>query len=298
MSARPSKKVPSKPAKKVAKTEAPKAKNKVSPKASAKTFKVHPLIFWLLMLGAFFFIFQSVRPGKSHLTPPHRVQQIEFSTNGSLDRTWVLKVLQLQKQMELNAVDVQACRTALLRASQVMDVDVERVYPSTLKVFIRERTPIFKIRLPDNHGFYLVDGDGYVFEQIGATKEKLVNVPYLLGLDPNCIRIRDNVPVVKDLHHFWDQARRRAPELVKKWRVAVVDEQAYNLMGRLPFIEVRSEEVRCILFKNDSYAQQFEELEYIIGEAKKRRQLPLLKVDLTVPGRAFVKPSQTNGISR
>ncbi|MDR0727808.1 MAG: FtsQ-type POTRA domain-containing protein [Puniceicoccales bacterium] len=246
------------------------------------------------MVGVFFLVFLSIQPTVGRLAVPHRVQNIEFSTNGCLDRTWVLKVLQLQKEMELNDVDVQACRTALLRASQVIDVDVERVYPATLRVRIRERVPVFKIRSSDGHKVYLFDADGYVFEQIGISKEKLSHIPYVLGLGADRISVGNRIPLIKDLYVFWNLARRHAPELVKKWRMAVVDEQAYNLMGHLPFIEVRAEEVRSILFKKGSYEVQLEKLEYILNDARKRHQLPLQRIDLTVPDRAYVKPGRTS----
>jgi hypothetical protein len=246
------------------------------------------------MSGLFFLVFLSIRPIAGRVAVSHRIQNIEFSTNGCLDRTWILKVLQLQKEMELDAVDVQACRNALMRASQVIDVDVERVYPCTLRVRIRERVPAFKIRLPDGRGFYLLDGDGCAFEQIGATKDKLSHIPYILGLDINRISPGTRIPLTKNLFNFWTQARRCSPELVKKWRMAVVDEQAYNLMGHLPFIEVRTEEVRCILFKNESIAPQLEKLEYILNDARKRHQLPLQRIDLTVHDRAYVKPLISN----
>ncbi|MDR2677777.1 MAG: FtsQ-type POTRA domain-containing protein [Puniceicoccales bacterium] len=242
------------------------------------------------MVGVFFLVFLSIRPVAGHFAVPHRIQNIEFLTDGCLDRTWVLKVLQLQKEMELNAVDVQACRNALRRASQVIDADVERVYPSTLRVRIRERVPVFKVRLPDERRLYLLDADGHVFEQIGAPKDKLANVPYVLGLDIDRISVGDRIPLMKDLFIFWNHARRHAPELVRKWRMAVVDEAAYNLMGHLPFIEVRTDEVRSIIFKNESHSTQLEKLEYILNDARKRHQLPLQRIDLTVPDRAYVKP--------
>ncbi|MDR2341282.1 MAG: FtsQ-type POTRA domain-containing protein [Puniceicoccales bacterium] len=245
------------------------------------------------MFGVFFLVFLSSKPIIERLAVQHRIQNIEFSTNGCLDRTWILKVLQLQREMELNAVDVQACRNALMRASQVIDADVERVYPSTLRVRVRERIPIFKIRTSDGRKFYLLDADGYVFEQIGTTKDKLIHIPYILGLDTSCISIGNNIPSTKDLLAFWNQASRFSPELVKQWRVAVVDEEAYRLMGHLPFIEVRTAEVRSIIFKNGSTAAQLEKLEYILSDARKRHQLPLQRIDLTVSDRAYVKPRPT-----
>jgi cell division septal protein FtsQ len=212
-----------------------------------------------------------------------------------LDRAWVLKVLQLQREMELNAIDVRACRNALLRASQVMDADVERIYPATLRVRIRERVPVFRIRPTGGAKVYLFDSEGYVFEQIGITKDKLGHIPHVLGLDADLISIGNHIPLVKDLFTFWSQARRHAPELVKKWRMAVVDEQAYNLMGHLPFIEVRTDEVRSILFKSGSPAAQLEKLEYILNDARRRHQLPLQRIDLTVPDRAYVKSLISTG---
>jgi cell division septal protein FtsQ len=283
MSAKISKKSPPRASKKSPKSESKKAK-------PPPRKRINPFVLCLLMVGVFSLVFLSIRPAAERLAVPHRIQNIEFSTNGSLDRAWILKVLQLQKDMELNAVDVQACRNALRRASQVIDADVERVYPSTLRVRIRERVPVFKVRLADGPRLYLVDADGCVFEQIGATKEKLSHIPYVLGLDTDHISIGNNIPLAKDLHTFWSPARRHAPELVKTWRVAVVDEQAYNLMGHLPFIEVRTDEVRSILFKNESLAAQLEKLEYILNDARRRHQLPLQRIDLTVPDRAYVKP--------
>jgi cell division septal protein FtsQ len=283
MSAKTSKKSPTRTAKKSSKSEPKKAK------PSSKK-RIHPLVLCLFLVGVFSLIFLSIRPVAGHLAVPHRIQNIEFSTDGSLNRTWVLKVLQLQKDMELSAVDVQACRNALRRASQVIDADVERVYPATLRVRIRERVPAFKIRLADGRRLYLLDADGYVFEQIGVTKDKLGHIPYVLGLDADRISIGDHIPLARDLFTFWNQARRHAPELVLKWRMAVVDEAAYNLMGHLPFIEVRTDEVRSILFKNGSHAVQLEKLEYILNDARKRHQLPLQRIDLTVPDRAYVKP--------
>ncbi|MDR1438092.1 MAG: FtsQ-type POTRA domain-containing protein [Puniceicoccales bacterium] len=273
------------------------SKSRTGVKKTPKKGSIGILFFSLLAVSfLWFFVGSNISPGsKKYLGIPHQVQRIEFFTNGTLDRNWVLRILHLQKQTDLDSIDVKYCRNALLRASQICEVEVERIYPSTLRIQLRERIPILKVRRENNQGYYFVDGSGYVFERVGPGKDEFESILLLDGtVDLRRVICGDHIPYVKDLERFLTLARKRIPLIAQKWSSIRIDEDAYNLMNRLPFIEVHGDDVCSILFRNDAYLQQFEKLEYILAEASRRHQLPLQKIDLTVPGRAYVKLPSTH----
>lgn len=219
---------------------------------------------------------------------PHPIRAVEITTNGTLDNTFVGKVLGLEKANDLGSLDVRQLRSRLLKVSQVRDVRIDRVYPDRLKVRIDEYAPVFKIPY-DEKGFCFMASDGSIFESLSIGDEELRALPLLRGIDLTG-RAKNVLPFGKELSHFWSASRQFSPDLVRQWRAVYVDEKAFDLAGKLDCIEIQSASIKHLLIDPTASQRQLEELVYILEEANRKHLLPLLKVDLTVENHAFVKP--------
>lgn len=273
-------------------------------KSNAKKKKVHarkappnPIVeIWkrrILLLFLAMAVFVGAAVGLQRLVTRHLriscpVQTIAVSTNGILSDSWICQKLKLPASVDLNEVNVQQLREKFLEESSIAEATIERIYPSTLKVSLIEYIPVFRIRHTDSKSLSYVAHDGTIFEYPEGISPKDKTIPYLEGVET--YRSGEKVPFIFELNRFYQTVRQTHPELVEQWKVFAVDMKDFELTGRLSTVEVRTENVKHILFRTSDIPQQLDELTYLLVEAHQKRMLPLLKIDLTIPNRAYVKP--------
>ncbi|HSU29996.1 MAG TPA: FtsQ-type POTRA domain-containing protein [Bryobacteraceae bacterium] len=104
-------------------------------------------------------------------------------------------------------VPVQARRNQLLQIDWVEAATVSKIWPNTLKVSVRERTPVAFVHLPPNRKdgisqFALIDKDGYILRPRVAAKFTL---PVITGiresepLDTRKARVRRVLGMLKEI---------------------------------------------------------------------------------------------------
>ena len=162
------------------------------------------------------------KPSVSAATP---LSSTQLETTGYLggDATWLARTLALPRNATLMGLDLDGLRARLLAQGQVQSAVLTKVFPSTLRVQLTERTPVVRVmaQLPGAEPRqFLVARDGVVFSGVGFPAEIVESLPWL---EPTKL-VRDGdgfVPVagmvvVADL---LGKARIEAEHLYKTWRI-------------------------------------------------------------------------------
>ena len=221
----------------------------------------------------------------SKLADGHRLERIEISTTGTLPRSNVIQLLKISRGASLGVIDIVRCRTNLLKCPQIRDAHVERAYPHTLRVKILERTPVFKLFSHKEKTWLFVSDDGFVFPCSGADPS-LSSVPQLNSSAEGGTTLF----FVPELCRIVGEARAANGPFVDSWTAISIDEGNYSRSGKIDEFEVRCESIAHLRLRSGDLGRQFAELEYIVNDARERHMLPLEKVDLSIRGRAYVKP--------
>jgi cell division septal protein FtsQ len=167
-------------------------------------------------------------------------------------------------------IDMSGLKATLERFPQIKDASIERQFPSTLCVKVRERFPVFRMKVKDEIGesmVLLVDDEGNVFRNIKFPDHLLNRLPYLAGIELHRKGEGDGyeqisaVPCLAELLYI---ARRDFPELSHDWGVVYADQLIQAQTFTAGYIRVRSRGVKEILFGPKDFGKQLEKLEYIL----------------------------------
>jgi cell division septal protein FtsQ len=108
-----------------------------------------------------------------------RVQRIAVHGNARLSAGEVQTIVADLRGTNILTADLPAYRRRLLASPWVADVALRRVLPSTIEVFVSERTPIGLCRLGNQ--VYLVDRSGVVIDEFGPQYAEF-DLPIIDGL--------------------------------------------------------------------------------------------------------------------
>jgi hypothetical protein len=250
------------------------------------------LLFALFSFAALFGARQLRGAVERRLAARYRLERVEIRTAGTLPRGQVLRLLRLPRGTSLGAIDIHRCRTELLKCPQVRDAHVERAYPNTLSVKILERIPLFKVAQRGSREWLFVSSDGFVFPCIGLCENAIASLPQLHCSPP---AVAGTILLfVPQLCKVLQEAKEIGGSTVGAWSAISVDEGACGRTGKLEEFEVRCPTIVHLRLRSEDLSKQFEELEYILRDARERHLLPLDRVDLSIRGRAYVKPLQSS----
>ena len=143
------------------------------------------------------------------------VEDIEISGNSETSEIVVLQSLGLEGAYSLQGVDIQMARGQLLNLPWVADADIRKVYPSTLKISLKERVP-YALWQQEDGRLLMVERDGNIIGPLSAPKFR--RLPLVLGQGGN-VAAKD----VEGLMQEW-------PELSERVRAFKrVDERRWDL---------------------------------------------------------------------
>lgn len=108
-----------------------------------------------------------------------RVQHIAVKGNVRLSEGEVRTLAEGIRGTSILTADLTGFRQRLLESPWVADVALRRVLPSTVEVFVSERTPIGLCRI--KHQLYLVDRSGIVIDEFGP-QYATFDLPIIDGL--------------------------------------------------------------------------------------------------------------------
>ncbi|MCP5534826.1 MAG: FtsQ-type POTRA domain-containing protein [Akkermansiaceae bacterium] len=116
----------------------------------------------------------------------YRLQEIDLQTNGNLTHARVVAVTGIDLDATIFAIDTDAVCDSLHALPEVIDCDVERRLPGTLKIKILERVPAVWIECETlgfpgrRNGGILADGNGITFPCEGALWEAARDLPVIV----------------------------------------------------------------------------------------------------------------------
>jgi cell division septal protein FtsQ len=225
-------------------------------------------------------------------TPSKPIQQLMFETDGVLPNAWLASVVQLEPGTTMMEADIHAMKRLLKAERQVISASVERIFPDSLKVSIREQVPVLRIAVAQADGApeqRIVSREGTIYRGIGYSKATLGRLPFvrpyqhsdgsyepMLGIDR-----------VSDLLNL---AREMEPGFSKTWRVVSLENYTGDETMPGEVIEIRSSMVDRIIFgASGDFGQQLDRLRVIMDYVRSRGNPSLKRIDLSLRGSAAVQ---------
>jgi hypothetical protein len=223
------------------------------------------------------------------------VERIVFRTDGALTQKWFTNWMGPLRGLSLAEINLPKLHQNLIAEDQVLSAQINRKFPATLIVFIKERDPLLVLRMRDNKKKYrdwLVSSDGFLYEGTGYSNASLRMLPSLkVGVGAiqknsqnNGYKPLSEIPVVAPLLEL---ARSEYPEIFRDWKVVSYNRPKDNDPGAN--ITITSKRVGSIRFDPSDYATQLKRLRYLLDEPK-FSQVPFINsIDLSHGRSVFAK---------
>ena len=212
-----------------------------------------------------------------------RIQHISVKGNARLSEGEVRTLSDGIRGTSILTADLTAFRRRLLESPWVADVALRRVLPSTLEVFVSERTPIGLCRIKNQ--LYLVDRGGVVIDEFG---------PEYAGFD---------LPIIDGLVRVPVSAQPVLDERRADLAARVLDAMAARpgLARRVSQIDVSDLHDAVVLIEGDSALLHLGEDRFLerlqsyldVASALRERVQDIDYVDLRFDDRLYVRPVAT-----
>lgn len=218
--------------------------------------------------------------------------KVLFQTDGALDQTWLAKVTNLNRRVQLMDINIFDLKSKLEAFDQVSNAEVNRIFPDSLKIELMEEQPICKIRSGNKAGgsqWSLLSKNGIIFFGQGYSEGFTASlpdfVPYLreggrvepvLGVDrvASLINAFSNADLASDLEIRAVSAKNFSGEI--------------GMPGQV--IEIQTRRIPRILFSAyEDFTEQIKRLRYILIHLSARGDPEVLKVDLSLMRSAAVQ---------
>ena len=278
----------------------PRKKRVNSPQAKkrrqVKVLKIFGVVFAAVGLVAVILILSSVIKNREEpiqiSTPSRPIEQVIFETDGVLPDRWLGTVISLGKGTTMMEVNIHAIKQSLEKEPQVVSAAIERVFPSSLKISVKEREPVLRIALQGSDGKpaqYIVARDGTIYKGVGYPKTALARLPFVQPFrhSDGSIKPMRGIDKVADL---LEQARIKQPSFFRTWKVVSLEYYSGDdsLAGEV--IEVRSSFVPRIIFSATAdFGQQLDRLKVILDYVRTRGNPSMKRIDLSLRGSAAVQ---------
>ncbi len=214
------------------------------------------------------------------------LRRVYFETDGVLDDPWLQERLNLPQGINLMAVDIFAVQASLLEQGQTRSVEVERIFPDSLRVGIREHQPVLRLAARDASGerrIFLVSDQGVVYSGHNYPAAMLRNLPYLDGV---VLRRMDNgrfqrLPQIPVIAGLISEARELHGGIFQQW--SVVDSRDFNGDIDAPgaLIRVRTRDYGEWVFAPADFNRQLQRLGLILEHAQQRELQAIQSIDLS-----------------
>lgn len=261
-----------------------------------KWFKVFGVVFILIgLIAATVWLGYLIKNRKEPIqisTPSRQIEQIIFSTNGVLPDRWLGTVIRLKKGSTMMDVDIHAMKLALEGEPQVISAAVERVFPSSLKISVKEREPVMRIAIQGADGQavpHIVARDGTIYKGIGYPRTALARLPFLQPYRRRDGSIRPLLGIER-VAGLLEAARQKLPEFYRTWRVVSLEHYTGDgsLFGEV--IEVRCRSVPRLIFgASTDFGLQLDRLQVIREQLRARGNPSIERIDLSLRGSAAVQ---------
>ncbi len=212
-----------------------------------------------------------------------RIQRISVKGNVRLSEGEVRTLAEGIRGTSILTADLSAFRRRLLESPWVADVALRRVLPSTVEVFVSERTPIGLCRIKNQ--LYLVDRTGIVIDEFG---------PQYAGFD---------LPIIDGLVRTPGSSQPALDERRADLAARVLDALAArkDLARRISQIDVSDVHDAVVLLEGDAALLHLGEDRFVerlqsyldVASALRDRVQDIDYVDLRFDDRLYVRPVAT-----
>lgn len=288
--------------------EQPKLKRGVTPQAKVKRIKqflkglLLILSLVMVMVGAWvgFQGYQFMVQWMSKVGPSQPLSHIVFESDGVLSKSWLEKKLLLPWGTPLLSIDIHEIKNKLEDNPQIQSVVVERLFPSTLNIRLRELQPIARIAVRESSlrsSIYLVATDGQVYRGEGYAASLLDPLPFFEGIKLRKDPAGGFLPLegFEALYDLLTQARMYYPDVYHSWKSIVCDRFKGNPEVLGAAFEVKTKDGAIIVFSPQKPLDQLQRLEYILNYVAQNGKPTPRRIDLTLDDQAaveFQKPSK------
>ncbi len=227
------------------------------------------------------------------MTPSSKpIERIIFDTDGVLPDNWLSQTIKLRPGMSMMEADIHALKKSLEVDVQVKSASVERVFPSDLRIRVKERVPALRLAVAGADGkrhLRLVARDGRVYDGIGYSKARLENLPFVQPyrhVDGSFFPMRG----IESVAELLEMVRSTEPKLFRTWQVVSLQHYSGDLDLPGQVIEVRSTIVPRIIFSASAgYRRQLDRLAYILEYVRNQGNPSIERIDLSLRGSAAVQ---------
>lgn len=215
--------------------------------------------------------------------------KILFFSDGQLTETWFNDQFASLRQKGLLSIDIAGVQAALLKNPQVLQARVERHFPSTLKITLRERSPIARIRLKEEGKVetYYVGHDGEFFSSPGYKAP--ATLPYLAGLPLR--RVEGQLPLLPGaltLSEILDGLKTEFPNLYVQLRQIDLSEWVFPIRPQTSVV-LQTRNGTKIRFGPDKISEELSRLKETLQLMSAEKQSISKKmIDLTYPDKVAV----------
>lgn len=194
---------------------------------------------------------------------------IVLTTDGVLDRAWLVRTLALPRGATLMGVDPAALRERVLANGQVLSASIGRDFPATLTVRISERSPIACVMAKSADGTVkplLAARDGTVYDGLGYDPLMIQTLPWLDGV--KLIRRGGGFAPIEGMSRVADllgRTKLEANHLYLTWQVVSLAKlQSDGLIG------IRTRDGLKVVFgTQEDFFRQLARLDLILDTAAK-----------------------------
>ncbi len=172
--------------------------------------------------------------------PVQPLEQLKFSTNGVLDKAWLVNHVTLPWKQSLLSIDLEKLQQQILKFTQIESVNLCRDFPNTLEITLKEREAFAKLLLKNGKQsrLGLVDKNGNIFSPIKYQREVLKIYPILTGVSKKIVA-NNQIIGFSDIVYLLNVLKEKSPDLYaaisrvslkhfdpfleKKWRIVDVE---------------------------------------------------------------------------
>ncbi|MBC2595374.1 hypothetical protein H5P28_13990 [Ruficoccus amylovorans] len=214
-----------------------------------------------------------------------QLRNIYFQTDGVLSRDWLMERIDLPREIALADVDIEGIRRHLLSAGQTREVSVEKRFPDSLVVSVRERRPVMRLVIVDasgRRGLRLVDAEGVVYQGSHYAPDQLEPLPFLdvasIGREGDGYAPVAGMTTICELI---DLAKNGYPEIFENWRIVSVRNFQGDPAELGATIKVVTRDKQELVFAPSGFDNQLSRLRKIYTRLEERPVGQVPRIDLS-----------------
>jgi cell division septal protein FtsQ len=252
-----------------------RGKGKVKTKKIQRKIRLqfkHILFFFLLLGGTFYLVqrFYLFLISWDHL----EVKKIEIVCSKPEGKEEIEQAFNGKKLGNILLLDIGQLQEVLTDISWIKEVQVRKLFPSSLKIKIQERHPVALLK-KENENLYLIDEEGVELRKINSAEYE--HFPLLI--DSNNFEKDYN----EKLTIAWECLRSLSPS--EKGQIKALDLTEYGNVT----IQFKEIEAKLIL-GSDQFSQKLKLYQSFCDQLEQYGALEY--VDLRIPDRLYIKPKK------